>query len=492
MKYKLLLPLLLVALAFTACDDTTQMIGMDLMPDGDNVTAQAKVYQVTTKTVPVDAVLARTANCYLGSIVDPDLHVQTTCDFMAQLHLPEQFRLPTLDRLMTDAEGKPFCDSCDVRLYFEEYNGDSLASMKLKVFELDKHTPIDEKVAYYSNIDPMDYVTPDQNFSKEITYSVKDLTRPEYETSGGTYYRQVVVKMPKDYGTQLLQTYFAHPEYFTDTYRFNQEVCPGFYFKHAGGTGAVLKTKMMALNVYFRYHTLTEAGQDTIVDGMQRFGATEEVIQSTRINNQYPGSLSLEKIQQMPYTFVKTPAAFFTEMTLPVDEIVAGEHYNDSINQAKVTIRKYAEEKDQVIPPPSFLLLVRKDYMNTFFEKKELPNSSEAYLSNQYSVSSNAYQFANIGQLITNLRNERDLGAGVTATDTEAQRAEKYARWEAEHPDWNRVMIVPVAVKTTTSSMTGSQTIQSVSHEMGLTSARLEGGYGVPLNIEVVYSRNNH
>ena len=492
MKHTFLLPLLAGALAFTACDDTTEMIGMDIMPDGDNVTAQAKVFEATTRTVPVESVLARTATCYLGSIVDPDLHVQTTSDFLTQIHLPEQFRLPALDRLVVDGEGRPTADSCDVRLYFEEYYGDSLASMKLKVYELDKQHPIDEKQAYYSDINPMDYVTPDANFSKELVYAVKDLTRPESETSGATYYRQVVVKLPADYGTQILRSYFDHPEHFTSNYAFNQHVCPGFYFKHAGGTGAMLKTKMMALNVYFRYHSTTAEGKDTIVDGLQRFGATEEVIQSTRINNRYPGSLSLEAIQQQPFTYVKTPAAFFTEMTLPVADIVGGEHANDSINLAKVTIRKFTDSEGQMIPPPSFLLLVRKDYMPTFFENKELPNSSEAYLSNQYSSASNAYQFSNIGQLITNLRNERDLGAGIVATDTEAQRQQKYAAWEAAHPDWNKVMIVPVAVGTTTSGSSGSQTIQSVSHELGLTSARLEGGNGVPLKVEVVYSRNNH
>ena len=137
MKHTFLLPLLAGALAFTACDDTTEMIGMDIMPDGDNVTAQAKVFEATTRTVPVESVLARTATCYLGSIVDPDLHVQTTSDFLTQIHLPEQFRLPALDRLVVDGEGRPTADSCDVRLYFEEYYGDSLASMKLKVYELD-------------------------------------------------------------------------------------------------------------------------------------------------------------------------------------------------------------------------------------------------------------------------------------------------------------------------------------------------------------------
>ena len=40
---KMLWPLLTATLVFAACDDNTQMIGMDMMPDGDNITAQGKV-----------------------------------------------------------------------------------------------------------------------------------------------------------------------------------------------------------------------------------------------------------------------------------------------------------------------------------------------------------------------------------------------------------------------------------------------------------------
>lgn len=483
-------------LALAACDDSTQMIGMDMMPDGDNITAQGKIYNVTTRTVQVDSVLANTGSCYLGSLIDPELRIRTTSDFLAQFHLPEQFNMPLTDRLVLDENGQVVADSIDIRLYFEQYYGDSLASMKLSVQELDKNNIIDESRAHYSNLNPMAYVDTERGVQKDLTYAVKDLTRPDGETSGTTYYRQITVKLPVSYGTHLMRAYYEHPEYFANSYQFIHNVCPGFYFKSAGGTGSLIKSKMMAMNVYFRYHTTGDSGNDTIVDGMQRFGATEEVIQCTRIDNQYPGSLSFEEIQQQPCTYVKSPACMFTEMTIPVADIVAGEHYTDSINQAKITIRKFntANGITTSIPTPTYLLLVHKDDMNSFFEKNQLPDNSRSYLSSKFTSSSSAYQFANISQLITDLRIERDKGAGVTLHDTEAVRNSKYAAWEAAHPDWNKVMIIPVDVTTTTSSSyygTTSETIQSVRHNLGLSSARLEGGQNVPLQIEIVYSRLN-
>ena len=192
-------------LALAACDDSTQMIGMDMMPDGDNITAQGKTYNVTTRTVQVDSVLANTGACYLGSLIDPELRIRTTSDFLAQFHLPEHFNMPSTDRLVLDSDGQVAADSVDIRLYFEEYYGDSLPSMKLSVQELDKNNIIDESRAHYSNLDPMAYVDTERGVQKDLTYAVKDLTRPDGETSDTTYYRQIPVKLPVSYGTDLMR-----------------------------------------------------------------------------------------------------------------------------------------------------------------------------------------------------------------------------------------------------------------------------------------------
>ena len=178
-------------------------------------------------------------------------------------------------------------------------------------------------------------------------------------------------------------------------------------------------------------------------------------------------------------------------------EIVAGEHYTDSINQAQITIRKYlssATGSETPLPAPTYLLMVRKDKMNEFFEQNKLPDGNDAYLSSQFTSSSSAYQFANFSQLITNLRIERDKGSGVKPGDDEATRNSRYAEWERQHPDWNKVMLIPVEVTTIKSSNyygQSSETIQSVRHQLGMNSARLEGGQGQPLQMQIIYSRLN-
>ena len=92
------------------------------------------------------------------------------------------------------------------------------------------------------------------------------------------------------------------------------------------------------------------------------------------------------------------------------------------------------------------------------------------------------------------LKQERDNGAGVVASDTEAQRQAKYAVWEAANPDWNKVMLLPVdAEYATITSTTGtsSKQLMRIRHNLGLTSARLEGGKDNPVEVSVIYGTYN-
>ena len=490
--------LLLSFFVFWSCTDDTASLGMDVMPQGDNVTALSAVYSATSTTVENGAVLATTNTCHLGSIVDPDLNVRTTGNFLAQFHVPDLFSLPKLDKIVKDEEGRPVADSCDIRIYFDEYYGDSLATMKLYVEELGFDNILDEKAHYYTDLDPKMFLASSPRVQKSLTYAVKDLTRPSSETDGSKYYRSVVVKLPASYGRYLMEKYYTSPESFSNSYRFIHEVCPGFYFKSAGGVGSMISSQLMGMNVYFRYHTQDASGNDTIVDGMQRMGATEEVIQCTSIENDYPGSLTLADLNDAPGSYVKTPAGFITEVTLPVSEIVDGqnldgEFYNDSINQVQMVLRRYqnAGENSYSLPTPSYLLLVRKDKMKSFFENDELTDSKESYLA-AYNSSNNVYQYTNIAQLVTILKIERDKGAGVTTGMETATRRQLYAKWEAENPDWNKIYLIPVKADHTTSSGptgTSSETLTRIQNDLGLSSAKLEGGKDSPLQLNVIYGR---
>ena len=475
---------------FSACDDDTASIGFDVMPGGDGVSTSQSTYVVHSVALAVDSVLSNTNDSYLGCVVDPETRAKTTCSFLAQFHVLESYSFPPYDKMVKDENGKIVVDSCDLRIAVESYYGDSLTTMKLVVQELDTTKVVEENKFYYSNVSPEEFYTQGQGQKESVTYAVKDLTRPDSVTDGYSYYRSVIVKLPRDYGDFLVGKFYENPDNYANSYQFIHHVCPGFYFKTAGGVGSMLKAKTTTLNVYFRYHTKNASGNDTIVDGMQRMAATEEVIQQTVIDNAIPQSMLAA---DNPYTYVKSPSGIFTEVTLPVSEVVAGEHYTDTINTATLSFLCYNKENTSAasLSRPETLLMVRKKHLYSFFEAEKLTNESDSYLTT-FNSSANAYTFTNISGLLTLLKNEREARAGVLPDDTESERSVKYAIWEKTNPEWNKVVLVPVKAEYSTTTNAYGQTTKTllrVRHDMSMSSAKIAGGTSNDIKMNVIYSR---
>lgn len=476
-----------------SCDDDTASIGSSLMPGGDAMLVSEGAYNVLTRSVRVDSVYANTNACYLGRIVDPETNSVTTCDFLAQFNLLDNFSLPKYDAMMHDASGQVVADSCQLRVFVSSYQGDSLAPMKMLVQELDTSRVMEENVKYYSNINPQDYVNPNGEIRKTLMYTVRDLSLADSILNSSSYYTNIKVKLPDSYGSYLLNTYYEHPEFYTNSYEFLHHVCPGFYFKTEGGVGVLVEVDVSTLDLFFRYKTKKSSEStenDTIVDGFVRLGATEEVLQNTSVSSTGLNDLASDA----NCTYLKTPSGILTEVTLPIDEIVGGEHYNDTINNASFSLARMnnlGDNEFSLSAPTNVLLVRKKDYYG-FFENEELPDSKTSFITS-FSSSTNAYTFSNISRLITICKNQRDQDAGVTPSDTEAEREAKYASWEQENPDWNKFYIVPVKAEystVTTGVGTSSQKLLRVRNEMGLYSTRLiRGDEDGKIQISVIYSK---
>ena len=121
-----------------------------------------------------------------------------------------------------------------------------------------------------------------------------------------------------------------------------------------------------------------------------------------------------------------------------------------------------------------------------------MPNSKTSFLSSMTTSSKNYYAFSNVAPLISYIKAERDSMVNVVKGESVQSRRAKYATWAAQHPDWNKLVLVPVdAVYTQTTSTYGTTTsvLRSVKSQLGLTSVQLEGGKDHPLQMQVIYSR---
>lgn len=127
--------------------------------------------------------------------------------------------------------------------------------------------------------------------------------------------------------------------------------------------------------VYYKYKyekTTNGEKKDTTVNVVTTFAGTEEVIQSTRISNDNAAiDKMVEEGNKNDITYIKSPAGIFTELTIPVDEILNG-HENDTINSARISLTRINNTKHEKynLDIPTTLLLIPND-MRTSSSKKE-------------------------------------------------------------------------------------------------------------------------
>ena len=469
---------LVLAVVFLAsCDDNTDTVGTSLIDNLDHLVVATDTFTVTSRSIAADSVLSRSTTGYLGRVRDPETGAYVTGNYMTQFHINEGFSLAAKDSVLSIKDGKVAADSCELSFYYSTYYGDSLAPMKVSVYELEK--PMSESEKYYSNFDPeakgylrnngvhvSKMYTLANQFDKLSSTTYKGYIRlklnDEYTARDGRKY--------SNYGSYIMQTYYEHPEYFKNSYAFVNNVMPGFYVKCEGGLGAMSHITISQLDMYYKYEWTAKnaSGVDSIYVGKKAvsFAGTEEVLQTTTVSND---QASIQRmVNSDSCTYLKTPAGIFTELTLPVAEIMSG-HENDSLNTAKIVLTRINDNvhSDYSLTPPSTLLLLPESEMYSFFEQNKVADYKTSYLAS-YSSSYNTYTFNNIGGLVRYL----------------------YENADRTKENWNKVVVIPVSTSYNTSSTTSE--LVKVTHDMSLSSTRLVGGSGnnhAPIKMTVIYSK---
>lgn len=468
MRNKFIAILTFAALMLTACDDTTDNVGISLTNSLDNLQISTDTFMVSTCSIAADSVLSRSTLGYLGKIRDPETGSYITGNFMTQFHIQENYQFPDADKMANKEDGMIVADSCELRLYYDKFYGDSLAPMKLTAYEMSK--PMSEANTYYSNFDPMRngyvnenglqvdkvYTLTDQQVSKKIrwdksyTKNIKiKLNQPYTDKDGNKY---------KNYGTYILNQYYQHHGYFKNSMTFAQHVVPGFYFKHVSGLGAMAYIFRTQLNVYFSF---IDKGKPHT--GTASFYGTEEVLQTSTMENDR--KTINELVSDEKNTYLKSPAGIFTEITIPVEEIYKG-HEKDSINAAKIQLKRINDKVKTkfALDIPKTVLLIQKDSLYSFFEHKRVADYKTSFLAT-YDRANNSYTFNNIGSVIKVMKLKKNAG--------------KLSK------DWNKLVVIPVTTSYYTINQT--QILTKVAHDMSLAGTKLVGGSNKQ-TLSVIYS----
>lgn len=455
---RLLTVLVIAALTFAACDDTTEGIGGSITNKIDNINISNSAFNVTTKSIVADSVLSRNNTGLIGKMKDPETRNYVKGDYMTQLSVLPTFSVDTLDYIKQANNGSIEADSCYLLVSYNASYGDTIAPMKVTAYEMTK--PMSEDQEYYSNYDAFKegWVSENNqhwssNYNLSNTSDVKNFKiylNKKYTKDGKTY---------KNYGSYIMQTYAEHPEYFKTNYKFLHNVCPGFYIKNVGGTGNMAKVWNTELIFYWTRKKTINKDSTAVSIGYNRFDGTEEVLQLNKIENDTENLKKLASKDQEKCTYLKSPAGIFTEVTLPIDDIMKG-HEKDTLNTATISFPRLNndnEDNPYNFATPSTILMVQKDSLQSFFEKSKLADSRTSYTTSYSSTGTykNAYTFQNIANLVSAMYKNKGKGE-----------------------NWNKVVLVPVNVITTTQGYT--TVISKINHDMSLASTRLIVGTDDP------------
>lgn len=463
----------------TSCDDTTDTIGGSLIPDNDKLVVSTDSFDVSSKTIPAGNVIPRTSTGYLGKMTDAETNTQVTANFMTQFHVLDNYQMTVADSITSRDESKNIiADSCEIRLFYKGSYGDSLAQMKLTAYELNK--PVEEGITYRSNFDPIanNYVRTNGGIAVNRSYTLTDLTEPDSVRKTSNYVKNINIKLNDQYtdkdgvvynnfGTYLMRKYQGNPTAFRNSYHFLHEICPGFYFKITDGEGSMAKIEQAQINIYYRAKKGTSEKET-----FTKLVGTEEVLQLTNFSNDQAKLQDL--IKETGHTYLKTPAGLFTQLTLPITDILAG-HENDTINSAKIEVKRVNNNASSTynFGIPQNVLMLPADSVETFFAKTRLNDNKTSFLAS-YNTTKNSYIFNNISGLISFFKQAK------------SPRSE----------NWGKVVLVPVELQTTSTGSGASQktTVNMISNQMGLSSTKLLGNTsaGNGLRITVVYSKFNN
>jgi hypothetical protein len=525
----------LLAISFFGCDDNTAGLGLGMFPGSDqNINGKLTTFDATTESVHAGKIYAMSNIGYVGKFTDETFGTYEA-GFLAELNCPKGMTFPNAfsgntesgtGQMMTsfdnvengvgktytiikDEDGKTPIGNCQINIYlwYDSYFGDSLTACRLSMYGLDRKLNnnywYEDPNAYYTNIDPTKYYDKETSLLGSKSYTAVDLSISDSIRNLSTYtpYIKITLDQTK---TQELGEKLLKEGRTQDLYNKFKGIFPGLYVKSDYGDGTILYINAVQMDVAFLEHARdsitggllhTYTGKDSVVYNGRSFTATREVVQANRLENDVQAIQ--ECIDKSEWTYLKSPAGIFTQVTLPVSKI-ADKLQGDTLNAVKLGIPIYNQTSDKKfgMSVPKSVLLIRKKYKDTFFKDNKLSDGITSVLFDysSYTSSFTEYTYNNITQLVNDCladgereAAEKELQKGpmtlkITNSKGEIvnQEVHDIKEWE-KYSDWNKVVLIPVLVTKDSSSSNNyygnsSSQVISIQHDLKPSYARLKGG----------------
>ncbi|MBO7272466.1 MAG: DUF4270 family protein, partial [Bacteroidaceae bacterium] len=278
-KLSYILSVITLLFISTGCDDNTEGIGNSIVPEKDLIKAGTDTCYATSKTILAnDAILANANDVYLGQYTDEESGTIFNSSFITQFACSDNFIFP-----------ENVIDKCakytTLRLYFNEYFGDSLNTMKCEIYELDN--TLVEGEPYYTNINPADFYDETKEPLATKTFNAVDFTKHD-TILNGDYTRHIEIPLPNSIGDRFIKKFYETDSngdsigktYFANSEAFINNIFKGIYVKCSHGDGTVVKIYRSRLDVGFERYIKSSTGKDSVQLLSASFYSSKEVLQA--------------------------------------------------------------------------------------------------------------------------------------------------------------------------------------------------------------------
>lgn len=400
---KLIIALLLVVavvVSFGSCTD--DVIGTSIS-DIHSAIIEDTSFVINGMSVRSPHLRSRSSIQLIGKI-SADGYGTLSSDVVAQL-------MPTtkIDTVGVNG-GAQWVDSCFwvMRVATTDVIGDKTAPMRMSVYRLTKQLPN----PIYTDFDPSGYYDGDEPMG-EVTYSASDMSlKTEYSSTDGSSvsYYEIKVPVPVKYAREFFDEYKSNPSTFNTPSAFAQYF-PGIYIKNSYGEGHVMNFYDIEFVSYYRKYEKFSDGTDSIYTGQKQsyMAVTPEVVYNNNINlDAAPSVLSMIDNGE---AIVMGPAGYEVQATFPIQDIIDRFRSNSQdalsvVNSLTLEIPVSEVPNKYGIAPPQYLLMVKENYRDTFFDKDSLTNNKDAFYA-EYNDQENVYVFTGLRSYLLDIINKK-------------------------------------------------------------------------------------
>lgn len=378
----------LTALATISCNDLLDPIGFTIQPGKDRLSIGTDTLELQARTVQIDSIFSKTQYPVLGEYTDP-IFGNIKSEYIGEFYFPEDTRFH---------DGASI-DSVRVQLAYTTMMGDSLSPMELSVYEVNKSL---KGISSYSHVDPTEYADMSAPLGTQVFTGRNSTFRIENPgTANAIRVYEINVMLPKALGQKFLDEFNKEGHGHLVNVDEFRKFFPGLYFTTTFGKSTIINVELTSLLVHYNYldrNGSHDGKRDTVRTSTLPLYITPEVTQINHIQNK-----NEQLLEDNPdYTYIKSPAGVMTEIVFPLSEMEE-KLQSQALNLANFSVYAIPESQENSmvkLNPPNYLLLVNKDSLSGFFEKKRLEDRVTSFVSARFNPSTYSYQFGNISTMI--------------------------------------------------------------------------------------------